>query len=155
MAGATPLQKPFPTARAEMEIEAEIEDDAFALIQAGFTPRSDADKWLIEMDADQWLRIYRTATGSCIFIAHFTPAAAGYTIDEAWVNRSPAEYLSRDTAYDARLFVYLLRRLLLKHQVPFPQPASLPHQNKAVHENHVMGMQADGHDSFIPLDQVE
>ncbi len=160
----TPLPlKPLPTERAPLEIEAEIEPEAFALIQRGFVPRSPQDTWILYMDADHWLHVHRSQTGTCIFLAHFTPHPSQtgfYTIDEAWVNRASEQYKMKDSVYDAKLFVYLLRRLLLGHNVPFPVPERMPHENKPLHEQHVMG-QRDAHGdnkggdppaTFIPLD---
>lgn len=156
--------KPLPPERAKLEIEAEIEPDAFALIQHGYTPRNPQDKWLIYLDDDNWLHCYRSQTGTCIFLAHFAPhpeQAEAYTIDKAWVNRNSDQYRMKDLVYDAKLFIYLLRRLLLGHNVPFPVPERMPHQNKPLHERHVMGKQENDHKngssppSFIPLDPPE
>ena len=157
--------KPLPPERAALEIEAEIEPDAWALIQRGFVPRTPQDKWVIFLDDHNWLHIHRSLTGTCIFLAHFAPHPEQdeiYTIDQAWVNRNSDQYKMKDLVYDAKLFVYLLRRLLLGHNVPFPVPERMPHQNKPLHEQHVMGQRrkktASDDDepdeppsSFIPL----
>ena len=43
-----------------------------------------------------------------------------YMIAEASVNRDPNQYTGADTAHDARLLVFLIDRLLLGKDVPFP-----------------------------------
>jgi hypothetical protein len=149
--------------RASLEIEAEIEPEAFALIQRGYLPRTPADKWLIRYTADGWLHMHRSQTGICVYLAHFAPhptQSGFYTIDEAWVNRDSTQYKMKDLVYDAKLFIYLLRRLLLGHNVPFPVPDRMPHENKPLHEQHVMGQGGNDGDgtgdgvapaTFIPL----
>lgn len=149
--------RPFPQEKAELEIEAVIEPEAYELIQQGFTPQTASDKWFIYLDDDGWLYCHRATTGSCIYWAKFEPKDEHYTISEAWANRNTPEYRMKDAAYDARVFVYLLRKLLLKHDVAFPTPAGMPHQNRALHETHVMGH--DEHSSthklsFIPLNDL-
>lgn len=144
--------KPLPPQTAELEIEAHIEPEAFELIKKGFAPTDSSAKWALVMDDALELRIYRTATGSCIFAVQFSPLEDGFTISHAAVNRDPAQYRGQDPVYDARLLIYLIRRLLLGHPVPFPMPAALPQQNKAVHEQHVMGSPAGHTPSVIPLD---
>lgn len=142
--------KALPMLRAELEIDATIDAEAMALIKAGYTPQQPQDKWLLHMDEADWLHVYRAASGSCIFSARFESAGAHTVIAEAWVNRDSREYKGQDAAYDARLFIYLVRKLLLKHSVPFPMPANLPHGDKVTHEQHVMGA-SEGGASFIPL----
>lgn len=154
-ADPAPELKPLPTARIPLEIEALIEPDAFELIRSGYESTSPGDRWIIRLEEDLWLRMYRRTTGSCIYAARLAPDGENYTIPEAWANRDPAQYRGSDPVYDARLFVYLIRRLLLKHDVPFPHPADLPHQNKVIHEKHVMGGDDDQKSSYIPLDLAD
>ena len=65
--------------------------------------------------------------------------------------------MSVSVGYDARLLVYLIRKLLLKHNVPFPMPENVPQKQRRQHEELVMGKNngtndGDGSSStFIPL----
>lgn len=165
MPKATPKSWPnlrsAPAAKADLEIEAVIEPEAYALIQQGFIPRTRNDKWFIYLSEDGWLRCHRAATGVLVYWAKFdstqNEGEDAYTITEAWANRKTEEYRMKDAAYDARVFVYLLRKLLLKHDVPFPTPAAMPHQNKPLHEKHVMGHDdtiGGSKPSFIPLNDL-
>lgn len=144
----------MPAERAELEIEAVIEAEAFGRIRLGYAPRTEQEKWLLRWEAGNWLSCYRTATGHCIYTARFEAddTAENYTIPEAWANRNPAQYRNQDTPYDARLFIYLVRRLLLGHNVPFPAPTALSHRHKLTHEQHVMGTDDNTPSSVIPLD---
>lgn len=148
--------KPIPTKKEELLIEADIEAEAFERIRQGFVPQTPSDKWFIYMGDDGWLYCHRAASGSCIFGARFHQQSdgTGYTISKAWVSRDGQAYRSTDTAYDARLFIYLLRCLLLGHDVPFPTPTSMPHSNKNLHERHVMGENGQKPASFISLDDL-
>ncbi|MDA0243412.1 MAG: hypothetical protein OT477_08355 [Chloroflexi bacterium] len=147
---------PLPEQRAQMEIDALVDAEAFGRIQLGFTPADMQDKWHMRMEEGQWLRCYRSWTGHCIYEVRFewgeTAEGEGYTIPEAWVNRDPTQYRNEDTAYDARMFIYLVRRLLLGHNVTLPAPNALSHKHKLVHEKHVMGEKDNGRPSVILLD---
>ena len=156
-----PNLRPAPAEKADLEIEAVIEPEAYALITQGFIPHTRHDKWFIYLSDDGWLRCYRAATGVLVYWAKFeadeSEEEKTYTITAAWVNRNTEEYRMKDPAYDARVFVYLLRKLLLKHDVPFPTPAAMPHQNKPLHEKHVMGhneSSSGSKPSFIPLNDL-
>ena len=144
----------MPAEREAMEIEAVIDEEAFGRMQAGFTPQDTQDKWLIRMEDGGWLRCYRAWTGYCIYEAQLVweDTAAGYTIPHAWANRHPAQYRNSDIVYDARTFIYLIRHLLLGHDVPLPAPANLSHRHKLIHEKHVMGDGGKQRPSVIPLD---
>jgi hypothetical protein len=137
-----------------MEIEAVIDEEAFGRIQLGFTPQDTQDKWAIRLEEGNWLRCYRAWTGYCIYEAQLVwdESAAGYTIPSAWANRHPDQYRNTDVVYDARTFIYLIRRLLLGHAVPLPTPTNLSHRHKLVHEKHVMGGGENERPSIIPLD---
>lgn len=143
--------KIMPTEYANLDIDATIEYDAYQLIEKGFVPQTKEDKWFIYMNEAGWLHIHRSASGSCIFKVQFESVANGYTITHAKVNRHPDQYKGQDPAYDARLLIYLIRKLLLKHNVPFPMPGNVPHKQKSTHEKMVMGKGDDDGPSFIPL----
>lgn len=149
--------KGMPAEREALEIEAKIDHDAFAKIAAGFIPKSKEDKWILLMDDKLTLYVHRIQSRTCIFQVTFEPTEDKQfmQIREAWANRNPQEYRSTKAGYDAKLLIYLIRSLLLKHDVPFPAPGNLPQSNLGEHEAHVMGhVKAieKKQSSFIPLD---
>lgn len=153
---------PLPTERAPLDIDATIELDAWQQMKRGFVPQSAADKWFIYVDEADQMYVHRASTGTCIFQVRFAPhpAGEGMTIAEAWANRNPQQYRNTKAGYDAKLLIYVIRRLLLKHEVPFPAPTALPKSNMPLHEQHVMGSQSGvekrpGSSGFIPLDQLD
>lgn len=155
-------RKPLPRYNESLDIDATIEFDAWEQIRLGFVPNTSADKWLIEVDGNHLMHVYRAATGTCIFQVQFATHQykGSMTITEALVNRDPQEYRSTKVGYDAKLLIYLIRRLLLKHDVPFPYPSSLSKINQGTHEKHVMGQESGitkrpGSVGFIPIDLVQ
>lgn len=148
--------KAMPTERELLEIDATIDHDAFAKIAEGYIPTTKEDKWILLMDESLTLYVHRIQTRTCIFQVTFEPTndKQHMQIKEAWANRNPQEYRSTKAGYDAKLLIYLIRSLLLKHDVPFPAPGNLPQNNLGEHEAHVMG-QVKGVEkkqtSFIPL----
>ncbi|MEM8858820.1 MAG: hypothetical protein AAGD96_10895, partial [Chloroflexota bacterium] len=144
-----------------LDIDATIELDAWAQIRKGFEPQTPAEKWLIDVDENDLMYVYRAYTGTCIFRVQFGPHdnGDGMTILEALANRDPEQYRNTKAGYDAKLLIYLIRRLLLKHDVPFPSPSTMPKINQGTHEQHVMGNESGinkrpGNSGFVPLNIV-
>ena len=46
----------------------------------------------------------------------------GVRVVESWANRNPEQYRWKSAEYDRRLVLYLIDRILLKQDVPFPTP---------------------------------
>ena len=157
-----PNIRPLPKERAPLDIDATIEADAWEKIKLGVVPQSADDKWFIYVDESDLMHAHRATTGTCIFEVQFGPRASGegITILHAWANRDPQQYRNTKAGYDAKLLIYLIRRLLLKHDVPFPSPSAMPKSNFASHEQHVMGSESridkrPGSSGFIPIDIIE
>ena len=153
---------PLPAERAPLDIDATIDRDAWGQMKKGFIPKSAEDKWFIYVDEADQMYVHRASTGTCIFQVRFAPhsSAEGMTISEAWANRNPQQYRNTKAGYDAKLLIYVIRRLLLKHDVPFPAPSALPKSNLPLHEQHVMGSQSGiekqpGSSGFIPIDILD
>ncbi len=154
--------RPLPAERAPLDIDATIEQDAWEKIRVGAVPQSADDKWFIYVDESDMMHVHRASTGTCIFMVQFAPHASGegITISEALANRNPEQYRNTKAGYDAKLLIYLIRRLLLKHDVPFPSPSAMPKTNLGTHEQHVMGSESGidkrpGSSGFIPIDIIK
>jgi hypothetical protein len=132
---------PLPAERAALDIDATIDEDAWEKMKIGFVPQTANDKWFVYVDTAEQMHIHRASTGTCIFQVQFGlhPSGDGITITEAWANRNPEQYRNTKAGYDAKLLIYVIRRLLLKHDVPFPAPTALPKSNMSTHEQHVLG----------------
>ena len=154
--------RPLPKERAQLDIDATIEEDAWEKIKLGVVPKTSDDKWFIYVDGENLMHVHRASTGTCIFEVQFAPhpSGEGITISEAWANRNSAQYRNTKAGYDAKLLIYLIRRLLLKHDVPFPSPSAMPKSNLSTHEQHVMGKESGidkrpGSSGFIPIDIIK
>jgi hypothetical protein len=62
---------------------------------------------------------------------------AGSTVEEAWVNRSPEQYREPDDAYE--LLSFLVKRLLLGHDVRFPTRPGVEPDKAPLLVHHVVG----------------
>ena len=156
------INRPLPKERSLLDIDASIDMDAWEAMRLGFVPQSDKDKWFIYVDEGNQMYVHRAQTGTCIFQVQFAPHTSneGMTITEALANRNLAQYKNTKAGYDAKLLIYLIRRLLLKHDVPFPAPSEMPRSNLPNHEKHVMGESSGiekrpGSNGFIPIDIVD
>ena len=63
----------------------------------------------------------------------------GSTVEEAWVNRAPEQYREKDDAHDAALLSFLLERLLLGRNVPFPVRSGVDPAKAPLLVHHVVG----------------
>ncbi len=97
------------------------------------------DKWVIFMDGDS-LWFYRSWTLKCVFQVRFTRVGDGWAVSMASVS---AEFLpiGRFTDVDsvAELLRFLIERLLLGKDVPFPTPVGLEGRSRAAHQHSLIG----------------
>ena len=110
---------PMPESKARLQIDRTYSPEEYENIKFGFIPRVMEDKWFIYIDED-WMHLHRSWTGFCIYQVRLERIDDEYMIAEASVNRDPNQYTGADTAHDARLLVFLIDRLLLGKDVPFP-----------------------------------
>ena len=112
--------QPLPETRARIAFERAFTGDERAKLARGLVPREMEDKWFIFLEGDV-LYLHRSWTGTCVYVVRLVERDGASVVDEAWVNRNPAEYTSTDDEYDARLLGFLIDRLLLGRSVPFPE----------------------------------
>jgi hypothetical protein len=105
----------------------------------GLLPVQMEDKWFIYYEED-WLYLHRSWTGACIYGVHLAPDGEGSSVAAAWASRATEEYTRSDDAYDARLLAFLVDRLLLRLDVPFPVPDAIEGGDRAsLYRHHVVG----------------
>ena len=97
------------------------------------------DKWFVYFE-DGWLYLHRSWTGSLIYWLRLDGCPAGVRVVESWVNRDSEQYRETDTAYDRLMLDFLIRRMLLGHDVGFPV-RSTDNLNgwPGVYQHHVVG----------------
>src|SRR5262245_51883456 len=116
--------RPLPAARARLGLTRSFSPEEHRRLEMGLIPKGMDDKWLIFLE-DGWLYFHRSWTGKCIYAARLQGDGEGSAIEEAWVNRDPSEYTRTDDVYDAQLLSFLIDRLLLERDVPFPSLADV------------------------------
>ncbi len=117
--------KPMPEKRARLDYERTFSSAEHARVVRGLVPEQMEDKWFVFYEAP-WLWFHRSWTGIAIYGVRLRLEAEGSVVEEAWVNRAPEEYAATDDAHDAALLGFLIDRLLLGRDVPFPVRPSFP-----------------------------
>lgn len=110
-----------------------------ARLAQGLVPAQMEDKWFIYLE-NGLLRLHRSWTGACIYGVRLEMDGEQSVVKEAWVSRATSEYTRTDDAYDARLLSFLVERLLLGREVPFPVPDAIEGGDRAsLYRHHVVG----------------
>ena len=132
--------KPMPEARAALRYERRFTPEERRRLALGIVPRNMEDKWFIFLE-DDWLCLHRSWTGACMYAVKLAATPdGGADVTEAWVNRAPDQYTRTDDDYDVKLLAFLVERLLLGHDAPFPvPPAVATPERSALYRHHVVG----------------
>jgi hypothetical protein len=142
--------KAMPETRVRLAYERRFTAEEHARLALGLVPHNSDDKWFIFLEGD-WLYLHRSWTGACMYAVRLEPADGGSAVVEAWANRAPDQYTRTDDEYDARLLRFLVDRLLLGQDAPFPVPEAIAGDRAALYRHHVVGQERtnddDGSDS--------
>lgn len=130
--------KQMPKLKTRLQLDLTFSTEEYQRISLGLVPEQMEDKWFIYLEGE-WLYFHRSWTGHCIYQLRLEPDGNGYKVAEAWVNRNPDQYTEADDSYDATLLTFLIERLLLGKDVPFPAPSHLSRDLQPVHRHHVVG----------------
>lgn len=130
--------KPFPTSIIELPFEKEFSQKEMEQLSAGLIPRGMEDKWFIYYDNDT-LHFHRSWSGFLLYQLAFLHNDTGSKIARAIFNRDPSQYNQPDDAYDIQLLHYLIDNLLLRKDVSFPVPASVPTDKQAAYQHAITG----------------
>jgi hypothetical protein len=108
-------------------------------LQLGLIPKEMEDKWFVYFEHG-WLFLHRSWTGALIYWLRMDGCPAGIRVVESWVNRDSDQYRETDIAYDRLMLDFLLRRILLGHDIEFPE-RSTDNSNglPGVYQHHVVG----------------
>lgn len=115
--------RPMPAERARVRYERRFTSEEHARVSRGLIPREMEDKWFAFVE-DDWLWLHRSWTGLCIYGVRLAREGDAWVAAEAWVNRDAAEYRVTDEGYDEGMLWFLVERLLLGNDVPFPVAGS-------------------------------
>jgi hypothetical protein len=128
-----------PTARAPLEYQYVFDDADADRMREGLIPEAMEDKWFVYFD-NGWLYLHRSWTGSLIYWLKLDGCPSGVRVIESWVNRDTEQYAETDISYDRSLLDFLLRGLILRHEVPFPvRQNDVEGVRAGVYQHHVVG----------------
>jgi hypothetical protein len=130
--------KPFPELIKDLAFEREYSQPEMEQIKLGLIPKEMEDKWFIYYENDT-LSFYRSWTGHQIYRVTFSQTDTKNRVTHATVNRDPSQYNQQDDAYDIKLLNFLIDRLLLNKNVPFPLHDSIEEDKQAIYRHSMIG----------------
>lgn len=101
----------------------------------GLIPSQMEDKWFIYVENDI-VYFHRSWVGSCIYQTTIEKKENGIFLTSTVVNRNRDQYKFENNAHDQKLLDYLIDRLLLAKNVPFPsKDQSVPEPMNVIKHN--------------------
>ncbi len=82
--------QPMPELKTQLQVEEVFTKEEYTYLSWGFIPVSMDDKWFFYLEED-WLHIYCSWSGFCIFQVRLERFEDGYQVAEAWVNDDPEQ----------------------------------------------------------------
>lgn len=125
----------MPSSVTTLKYRARFTQEEFEQIKRGFVPKAMEDKWFICFE-DGTLYFHRSWTGVCVFSLKLVEENGRFEAAQALLN---SELELTDLSYQAELLDYLIRRLLLKQDAPFPKPGGIFKRLAGVFQHHVSG----------------
>jgi hypothetical protein len=121
--------------RVEIPLSMAFDESEYEQLRLGLVPREMEDKWFIFFEEDI-LYFHRSWTGMCVFLVRLKAAAGKYEVFEAWTTKEMAE----KTTDPLPLLEFLINRLLLGKDVPFPLTANSDDKRvQQVFRHHIVG----------------
>jgi hypothetical protein len=130
--------KPFPIAFKELPLEREFEKEEMEQIKIGLIPKQMEDKWFIYYEKNR-LNFHRSWTGHPIFQLIFLETGDQCKVVKVLVNRETSEYNQVDDNYDIKFLNFLIDRLLLNKNIPFPKPDDIEDDKQAIYKHSMIG----------------
>ena len=131
---------PLPETHAVLAADWGYSREDVERIKLGLIPEVMEDKWFI-YHADGWLYFHRSWTGFCVYEVEFLADGEGARLGTIRVSRDLEQYQESNAAFDLDLLRFLIDRLLLGRDAPFPAP---PRQGNPV-ENALFRHSTVGH----------
>jgi hypothetical protein len=128
----------MPAERTKLPFGRTFSQAEYDRVALGFVPRSMEDKWFIYSGKNR-VYFHRSWSHHCIYELHLQQLKNGAKVIEAWVNRNPERYRFRNDDYDVKLLAFIIDRLLLSYDFPFPVPEGLPSAQVPLHQHNLVG----------------
>jgi ADP-ribosyl-[dinitrogen reductase] hydrolase len=131
--------EPMPNEIDNLHFHRIFSSEEFERVRLGLIPREMEDKWFIYYE-NHILNIHRSWTGFHIYKIIIQPQEDNtYVVTQTIVNRNKAQYNHQNNAYDVAFLIYLIDRLLLGKDVPFPMPTNITEENNAIYKHSMVG----------------
>lgn len=128
-----------PTLCERLDYKTTIPCSAKDKLLQGLRPRVMEDKWFIYFE-EGWLYFHRSWTGILIYWVRLLEDSDYFRVSESWVNRDPTQYGETDKDYDQKMLDFLIHRLLLEQNAPFPiREKDISKLPKGVFQHHIVG----------------
>jgi hypothetical protein len=132
---------PMPEARARIPYARAFDRAEHERVARGIVPAQMEDKWFVFYEAP-WLWFHRSWTGVAIYAVRLRledEAAGTSAVEEAWANRASEQYRETDDAHDAAILSFLVERILLGRDAPFPIRPTVDPAKASLLVHHVVG----------------
>ena len=130
--------EPMPATRARLAYARTFDRAEHERVTRGIVPGQMEDKWFVFYEAP-WLWFHRSWTGVAIYGVQLRTEEGGSVVEQAWANRAPEQYRETDDAHDAAILAFLVERILLGRDVPFPVRPTVDPAKAVVLMHHVVG----------------
>ncbi|MCB0749353.1 MAG: hypothetical protein KDC90_17960 [Ignavibacteriae bacterium] len=110
---------PFPSEFTTLNLDMEVSPEEYEMIKRGLIPAQMEDKWFIYVE-NGWLYFHRSWSGNCIYVVKIEEKESYVLLTTSFVNRMDDQYSETDDLFDQDLLKFLINRLLLAKDVPFP-----------------------------------
>jgi hypothetical protein len=121
--------------------------DEIARIRLGLIPRSMDEKWFIFFE-QPFLFFHRSWTGRLIYRLELDADTTSPRVKDARVVDDSGFYRRQSDEYEAKLVSFLVRRLMLEQNVPFPVPDAKREQAPGAYQHNIVGLAAP--ESVVP-----
>jgi len=111
---------PIPDQNELIEFRMDLSQVEYNQIKLGLKPGNMDSKWFIYSESDH-LFFHRSWTGHCIYILKLNQADKRCYLSDLQVNRDPVQYKHHDAETERKLVQFVIEKVLLKKNVPFPK----------------------------------
>jgi len=144
---------PIPARTDPFDLRKRITIEEYDRLRLGLIPEQMEDKWFIFVENDV-IHFHRSWTGFCIYRVEIGRIGDQIVLRNGLVNRDPEQYENTDLDWDIDLLCFLIDRLLLDKDVPFPSMGPDRTQHPLFTHHMVGHARSNTEESNKPFDHV-
>ena len=145
----------FPEKYASFNLNKELTNKEYELLEWGFRPSQQEDKWYIYVE-DAWIYFHRSWTGHVCYKTKVEKSATGYLLTETRINEdtppSSITYTNfsmtnfpNDIDFAKTLVPYLVDRILVGKDILFPTVKEFGAEENFAYRWHLVGCASNNH----------